>query len=333
MQRFKFSKNRKALTLLEIIMVIVILGVIASIGSSIIVDSYRNYLLQNTTNKALMKTEIASQQIANLLSMRIPGTTISRNPNNLSDFLLASSPTSVNDNNHSLLEWIASDKDSFSARIADAGKPGWSGFCDVDDSNSTVIKTPGSDLNFANSVMKNLSGGRVGLDSNSTRHPAIFFRNRYYQYDDVNNNEVFYDVSKCMGLVDSNTSCISTVEKLSGSSNKLKFRSPSATRQHKVISEHYKLARTAYAICPRKRANGNIDLILFYNYQPWEGDRLSSSNGDCNFTVGEQAVLVRNATVFKFAEVGNIFRFKLCTQESYGGDFNVTICKERAVIR
>ncbi len=338
MRKKEFIMMRKALTLIEVIMVIVILGIVASIGSSMIADSYKNYLLQNTTHKAVLKTEIAAQQISNLLANRIPGTTLARNPNNLNDNLHVSDPTVPNDNNHSLLEWIAYDEESFTARIGAAGKPGWSGFCDVNSSSATIINTPGSNLAFAHTIMNNLSGGRVGLNNGSLRHPAIFFRNNFYQNDPITGNRIPYDALTCMGMIDNNTSCISTVERVAGSTTQLKFRPPASTRLHKVIAEHYKLARSAYSICPKLRTDGHYDLILYYNYQPWEGDRLTPAAGaagtnHCNFSTGQKAVLIRNVTVFKFAEAGNVFRFKLCAQESYGGDYNVTICKEKAVIR
>ena len=73
--------KQKAFTLLEVIIVILILGIVASIGSGIIANVYENYLLQRATYRASLKTELAAQQIANLLSYRIPHTTIAKNPN------------------------------------------------------------------------------------------------------------------------------------------------------------------------------------------------------------------------------------------------------------
>jgi len=133
-----FNTKHNAFTMLELIMVIVILGIVASIGSSVIARVYENYILQRATFRASIKTELAAQQIANLLSYRIPHTTLARNPADITDFRAVTDPTDANDTTRTLLEWIGSDYDGFSAAI----KPPWNGFCDVAASTQTTIKTP-----------------------------------------------------------------------------------------------------------------------------------------------------------------------------------------------
>ena len=71
--------------MIELIIVIIILGIVSSIGSEIIANIYKNYLLQRATHRASLKTEVAAQQIANYLSYRIPKTTLARNPNDITD--------------------------------------------------------------------------------------------------------------------------------------------------------------------------------------------------------------------------------------------------------
>jgi len=306
---------RNAMTMIELVFVLVVLGIVASLGAEMIANAYKSYFLQHITHRANMRTEIAAQQITNLLAQRVPGTTLSRNPNNLNDSLSVKEFTVANDTTHTLLEWIATEEESFYAKK----KPGWNGFCDVDASSGTTVKTPGSKLNFTWTVMANLFPGMGS--------PAIFFNSD--QYDMTHN----YDVNACMGIVDNNTSCISSVSKVNQTT--LQFDSPFDTRPQKYLSEHYKLAATAYALCPKDNGDGTFDLILFYDYQPWEGERLSQTNcGDVNSTNISHATLVTDLTVFKFAEAGNTFRFKICTREKLGeGDHNITSCKERAVIR
>ena len=315
------SKTNTAFTMLEVVMVIVILGIVASIGSSIIANIYEHYLLQRASHSASLKTELAAQQIANLLSYRIPGTTVARDPNDLTDNLLVTDPTSASDDTHTQLEWIAADNDGFSASV----RPPWNGFCDVDPSTQAAIITPGSDLTLANTIMSNLSNTQVSLSGG--QYPAIFFRDDTNRYTDDNSTEKTYDVLNCMGMISVDRSCISAV---SGAGETLTFQTPGSGVADKVISEHYKLAWTAYSICPKDRGDNHYDLELFYNYQPWEGERLNGT--DCSSSTGQRSTLITNVTVFKFAESGNTFRFKLCVQESIGEDFNVTICKEKAII-
>ncbi len=313
-------KTKRAFTMLEVVMVIVILGIVSSIGSSIIANIYERYLLQRASHRASLKTELAAQQIANLLSYRIPNTTIARNPNDLTDNLLVTDSTNASDDTHTQLEWIAADNDGFSASV----RPPWNGFCDVDPSTQTAIQTPGSDLTLANTIMSSLSNTQVSLSG--AQYPAIFFRDS--RYTDDGSIDKTYDVLSCMGLVSADTSCISAIG--SSVSETLTFQTPGAAVADKVISEHYKLAWTAYSICPRDRGDNHYDLELFYNYQPWEGERLNGT--DCSSSTGQRSTLITNVTVFKFAESGNTFRFKLCVQESIGEDFNITICKEKAII-
>lgn len=312
-------RNTLGFTLVELVLVIVVLGIVASIGSSMIADIYKNYVLQRATQKAILKTELAAQQIANLLSYRIPGTTIAKNPDALNDFLLLTETnlSSPEDNTHTVLEWIGADNDSFST----ATLPGWSGFCDIIASSQTAIFTPGSNLALTSSIMSNLSDGNVTLGG--SKYPAIFFRDIRYKYLDTSGNpQELYQVKSCMGVTDNNTTCISSVS--SNADQTLTFQLNAAV-PNKVIAEHYKLAWTAYAIWQKKRAdNIHFDLDLYYNYQPWQGEQLLATR--------PHARIATNITVFKFAESGGTLRFKLCSQEDIGEDFNVTICKEKAII-
>jgi len=321
-------KLKPAFTFIELTMVIMILGIVASIGSSIIANLYQSYILQKATQQASIKTELAAQQIANLLSYRIPDTALARDPNNLNDTILVNEvdPTlgGDEDNLHTVLEWIGADNDSFTtARV-----PGWSGFCDVNASNQNRIVTPGSNLGLARTVIRNLSNNTVNLGNNATPNVAIFFRDTLYTHKPDKD----YDAKTCMGMVNTDTSCISTVRR--SNNQRLQFVNGASTQ--KVITEHYKLAWTAYAIVPFShnsdtpcsRGEEHCDLRLYYNYQPWDGTRLTAAN----YNNIPHATLVKNVMVFKFAKSGNAFRFKLCTQESIGEDDNITICKEKAII-
>lgn len=313
-------KTKKAFTMIELILVIVILGIVSSIGSTLIANVYEQYILQRASHNAALKTELAAQQIANLLSYRIPATTLARNPTNMADNLYVTTNTIGADNTHTLLEWIGSDNDGFSASL----RPPWNGFADVDASTQAAVFTPGSDLTLANTIMSSLSGATTRLAG--AQYPAIFFRDIRYT-DDAAGTVKDYDALTCMGMTTADRSCISSVS--SAAAETLTFQLGSAVA-NKVIAEHYKLAWTAYAVCPVPRANGNVDLHLIYNYQPWEGERLANN---CGAPVGAQdATIITNVSVFKFAESGNTFRFKLCAQEQISTTENITICKEKAII-
>jgi len=83
------------------------------------------------------------------------------------------------------------------------------------------------------------------------------------------------------------------------------------------IVEHYKLATSSYAL----EAQANGDLVLHYNFAPQRDIAIG----------GSSQILLRNVSTFEFRGDGRTIRFKICAKEDIGEDFNVTICKEKAV--
>ncbi|SFV55234.1 hypothetical protein MNB_SV-6-1905 [hydrothermal vent metagenome] len=153
----RHMRKRGAFTMLELVFVIVILGIVASIGSELIARVYQGYILQRAQHRSSLKTELAVLQIANRLSQAIPGTVVRRltkdgATENIGDPMLLDTTGS----GYTVLQWVGADMDSFDSNST----PGWSGFCDVDASSDTSISTPGSKLSIANTIEKNL--GRSG---------------------------------------------------------------------------------------------------------------------------------------------------------------------------
>ena len=309
------KKTRSAFSLIEVIFVLVILGIIASISSSIIAQVYENYITQNALYKVTTKTELASNQIVNRLTYRIQGTTIAKDPNSTSFvegigwILMKDIPKA--DNNFTAIEWIGYDNDSFSATEV----PGWSGVANYETASRNSMLTPASDLNNTEAIMKNLSNGKVQLTA--TKPAAVLFSQKSNQY----RTGMDYSVS-CMGLIDpSKTNCIFRVY-LNADTN-LTF--PDA--KPKIVTERYKLAWSAYALVPIDEPplnDGLYNLYLYSNYQPRNGE---------SYIQGSKNLLVPNISVFKFTENGGVIQFKLCASENIGQNFNVSACKEKVIIR
>lgn len=140
---------RRGMTMIELIIVIIILGIVASIGSEIIAKTYESYIIQRALYRATMKTELALSQIANRLRYAIPETVGFRTTTGSAFKTI----TETNTGNDKVLQWVAYDGDSFEANTT----PGWSGFCDLNASTQTTLSTPGSNLDFTNYVIDNLS--------------------------------------------------------------------------------------------------------------------------------------------------------------------------------
>lgn len=314
--------------MLELVMVIVILGIVSSIGSTMIAQLYENYITQRAMHDVSLKTELAINQIVNRLTYRIDGTLIARKSNGefkkLESFNFGSANT-----DRAVLEWIGYDEESFSAR----NRPGWSGYCDVTATQAAFprISTPGSNLSLTETIVKNLAGSNAvpqlallfwlnGLDGNTFPDPACYGYNG-----------------------DGNTTCIHQVARI----NNRTLQTDRAAAGTTTISDQYKLAWSAYSIVAVNKdalyndvRNGAIvseadktprsfDLELRYGYQPWAGN-------DFNSTTASASTLIRNVTSFKYAEQGGTIRLKLCATERVGdinASTNVSVCKEKVVIR
>lgn len=163
----KNNRLTSAFSMLELVFVIVILGIVASIGSEMIVKVYESYIVQRAEHRATLKTELAATQIANRLASAIPGTVVRR-------ITTTGATEGINDlmsldpsgNTYTVLQWVASDTDSFNAYDSTTKKVGWSGVCDIDSSLTDTIQTPGSDLSLTNTIKNNLG---------STSNFAVYF--------------------------------------------------------------------------------------------------------------------------------------------------------------
>ena len=228
---YKQASNRNAFTLLELIFVIVILGIVSSIGAEIIANVYQSYILQRAQHRASLKTELAATQIANRLRYAIPGTIIRRvtktgTPEKLHETMASGS------DEYNVLQWVAYDGDGFEAidPTSSTGRlPGWSGFCDISASSKSVISTPGSRLDFANTIIQNLSKVTSGSSTKTIGNAALYFP------DDPTEHNIS-SVSGENITLDTNTS---------------------------RVVEHYKLAWSSYALVVE-----NGDLYLYYNFIP-----------------------------------------------------------------
>ena len=69
---------KRAFTLLELVVVIVVLGIIAMMSFNAIINIYSNYFQTRTVNELETQTEIALEQISKRLEHRIKPSVIAR---------------------------------------------------------------------------------------------------------------------------------------------------------------------------------------------------------------------------------------------------------------
>ena len=306
---------KRAFTLLELIIVIVILGIIAMMSFNAIMNIYSNYFQTRTVNELETQTEIALEQISKRLEHRIKPSVIARKP---SGGFLPLNDSRVNLNSgYEILEFIPYAYEIFNDVPSASNKAGrYSGYADLAKSSpATGLISPGS--NFSTEVVETIkdltckedASGCVDFKDKNGGVVAIF-------------SDVYYDVQNSFGYKGISNLDIAKVGVKSIDGDTLEI----SGFANKQISEQYHLAYTANAIVPEQSAdpkdtaNGVFDLNLYYDYRPWMGEKYKQN--------GEKATLAKNVTRFVFTEKNGVIVLKLCMRAK---NSEITICKSKAV--
>ena len=305
---------KRAFTLLELIIVIVILGIIAMMSFNAIMNIYSNYFQTRTVNELETQTEIALEQISKRLEHRIKPSVIARKP---SGGFLSLNDSRVNLNSgYEILEFIPYAYEIFNDVASGSNKAGrYSGYVDLANSSPTTgLISPGS--NFTTEVIETIkdltckddASGCVDFENKDGGVVAIF-------------SDVYYNVQDSFGYKGISNLDIAKVGVKSIDGDTLEI----SGFDGKQISEQYHLAYTANAIVPEQSAdpkdtaNGVFDLNLYYDYRPWMGQ---------GYKNGEKATLAKNVTRFVFTEKNGVIVLKLCMRAK---NSEITICKSKAV--
>ena len=320
---------KRAFTLLELVVVIVVLGIIAMMSFNAIMNIYSNYFQTRTVNELETQTEIALEQISKRLEHRIKPSVIARKTDGA---FLALNDSGVNlDAEYEILEFIPyayeifNDVISLDANdhvIEQGGKAGrYSGYADLAKSSpATGLISPGS--NFTTGVVETIKdltcrgetrdATCVDFTKKDGGVVAIF-------------SDVYYNVQSSFGYSNGTVPVSLDIAKVGVKSTDGDTLEISGFGG-KQISEQYHLAYTANAIVPEQSAdpkdaaNGVFDLNLYYDYRPWMGEKYKPN--------GEKATLAKNVTRFVFTEKNGVIVLKLCMRAK---NSEITICKSKAV--
>ena len=318
--------------MLELIFVIVILGVVASIGSSVIVKVYESYIVQRAVHRASLKTELAVNLLANRLTYRIDTSVLAHQPGAFAaaDMLPLRALPIAAANTHRALEWIGYDNDGFSTQGSQATLPtlpAWSGFVDLTNPLTTYasVLSTGSSLLNETIILNNLF-------PNMANPAMLFLANNYH--NNVGGNTPY--TATCLHRIGGAAGCMFPLQFPFLAGTQFNFNGEGdRVAGNMLYTEFYQLAASAYAVVPepndavgRLTANGtNVwDLFFYSDYQPWEGNPRET------YINGTRSLLLPNVSVFRFTQEENSIRIKICSIESIGGT-DISICKEKAVIR
>jgi len=316
-------KKRSAFTMIELVMVIVVFGIIASIGAEIIASLYTNYLRTRAINHLQSQTEITLEQIAKRLQYRIKDSVRASNDAGATWNALSSGAAV---RGFRTIEWIGYSNESF---LGDwdgiAVVPGWSGLIDMDNPKTAfaaqTLETPGSRLDFASDTIKALTYGQIAMDGTGTtiKRPAIIFKGtkpgtfaNYYPPNLTYENNVTCVFNNCAANP-TTFSVPNGLANLNGNANG-------------DVYEQYYLAHTAYTLDLTANANGDgFDLTLYYNYQPWANETYAAN--------GTPELLAENVSTFRIRqELSGAIRIKLCIHDNnQSGSFDFSACKEEVI--
>jgi prepilin-type N-terminal cleavage/methylation domain-containing protein len=290
--------KRKAFTLVEIVMVIVVLGIVAMIGTDIITHMYTGYIKSKVINKLQTRTDQVLDLIAKRLSYRIKDSAVT-SIDGASYLKLSESGITIN---HNILEWIGYDNEGMIGEWDGNRWSGWSGFIDLDNpsTSKTQVVSSGSRLDLAKDSIYALSYDSIDINTNNVGLIS----------------KCNYDMElKSYGFDSGGGSNVINASRKVPSNDILSVTNPTGD-----TCEQYYLAWSAYAIVPESNSN-DFNLTLRYDYRPWNGDKYSDATT-------KKQVLAEHVSTFRFIQTGHTIRVKLCIkdpQTTYG------FCKEKAV--
>jgi prepilin-type N-terminal cleavage/methylation domain-containing protein len=299
---------KKAFTLIEVILVIVIMGIIST-GTFIFISTIYDEMIQRQAVADMeVGAKVAVEQVAARLSTAIKDSIVAADDPSETDCKGVNQLQMANvaDRNNAVLMWIGkSDEANLGLWHTNDYRPGWSGFVDFSASSAAAISTKGSNLANAETIINNVTGLNNSLTTNDATAPIAI----YFHGSSANENactELFgaYNASK-MYKVQRDTADATNTRLLK------------VDKDFANISEQYSMSHSAYAL----RLVGNQ--LLLYSFRPWLGE---TPNSDAN-----PRVLAGHVSRFGFRWDNEMFRINICESRTFDNGFTAEICKERAV--
>ena len=290
-------------TMIELVFVIVVMGIIGKFGVEFLAQAYKGFIFSNVNHNLQSNSEMAVESIATRLQYRIKDSIIARKSSDNS-FLALGSATG---NDYNILEWVSADIDGFRGDTL----PYWSGIIDLDASSATILTSPETNTTVLNTLISTLSN----TDSNISDTALYFIGGD----SDINtygwaipSTGAFTDQNQTMHPVTSNANINQLIPDTAGDFTGID------------VYEYYQLAWTAYAvgISDYNTTSKTGTLMLYYDYQPWEGENYKSNTT-------KSAIIMENVSTFQFKSIGSIVKIQVCVNSDLVEDYS--LCKEKTI--
>jgi prepilin-type N-terminal cleavage/methylation domain-containing protein len=295
---------KRAFTLIEAIVVIVLIGLLSVGVFNIIKNIYvRNFLIVNTS-KLEFKSQQLVDELALMLYYRIPLSVIGYNQEN-GDYKYIGFIKKGDD--YPILEWIGYANDAMVDRNL-------SGFIDMyaSDSGSKTLKCLDFNKTFIENVLQNKFNSSDSLkDLAAVIFAGSFDRGEESALVDYNNSFGWHGGEHKVVFI------IDNIEPTSDDANVTLKDKPNR------IYEKFYLAEGAYALALKKDLNESKwncseinfsdleddDLLLFYNYRPWKGETFcGDDNGN---SAGNVVIFSKNVEGFYVRKVNYHLEIKV----------------------
>lgn len=305
---------RRGFTLIELIFSMVIIAIVASVGTDVIRLVFERYVASRDLERGQSDVRRTLDLLAARLQYRVKNSVIGRNPDTNETRSLNNLPL-AQPSPYTVLEWVGVAYESRRGMDDGAGtvQAGWSGLGIKQDENRTV--SPGSFFRtVAQPIEDNLTGNANPFENNMT---ILIYAGSQLRGDYTGDQNESWGWNPA----DRNSSYFS----LGGDYNDTDFNLTALQDDNDTVpaSDQYYLARSAYAVWVN---DGN--LTLAYDYRPWRGQ---------SYTTATQSVLLENVTLFQFQETSGALRLVLCVKASdavagNNDDNSTQFCRERTVL-
>lgn len=337
---------KRGFSLLELIFVLIILGILATIAVEILLKVAQNYTISRAVNTLNFKTDLILNELGSKLEGRIKNSVIATECNatknecikgDVSDFISINELSEENADKYPVLEWINFSIFSKRGEWSDSAKrviPGWSGFVDLkktekndnDDYNITIPYSKMSTIQvidgnwserwgisgyndvFSNQIDVLIFSGPLGRGAfNDINHSYGWYKNLYA---DNKAQKVF----KIIDIINDDLK-----------NTKIRVKTVDDTNDTTAY-EGFFIVNSAFAVVPSYNVDTkDYNLTLFQNYYPWKKQM---------YTDGNASLLAIHVTQFKFKEQNGLLRLYICIQDPsvhINKNENLTVCKERIV--
>ena len=319
--------RRLAFTMIELIFVIVVMGIVGKFGVEFLAQAYKSFIFSSVNNELQANSEMAVESIAAKLQFRIKDSIIGRRSDNFASFEAVASVPIAQARDYNILEWVGSDIEGFRGDTL----PYWSGIIDLDPSKalgSTTFISPETNTTALNTLISILSNTGSGIND-----AALYFIGSDsdiktgYGWDGnisgiTNQNATMHPINSVVGqptqFITGNGADFTGVD----------------------VFEYYQLAWTAYAVgidnydrydaATNPDGTNTGDLTLWYDYQPWKGERYDdNATNNAAGHVTKSAIIMENVSTFQFKAVGSVIKIQVCANSDLVEDYS--LCKEKTI--